>query len=89
MHEFAAAYAAMSTTVLSPLTGTLPVALLIGDEAFVAEKPLQYTATFGKSGIAKQAGRDVLVEAGRNLHPKPFRQLLRFRRKAIVFASHG
>ena len=33
--------------------GTMPVILVIGDEAFMADKSLLYTATAGKSGSAK------------------------------------
>jgi hypothetical protein len=32
---------------------TLPVILMIGDEAFMADKALHYIAIAGKSGIAK------------------------------------
>jgi hypothetical protein len=48
------AHGLVDATIAKPGNAvTLPVILLIGDEAFMAEKPLRYTAKAGKSGIAK------------------------------------
>jgi uncharacterized repeat protein (TIGR03803 family) len=49
-----AGYGLVNTNYAKPgVAVTLPVTLVIGDEAFMAEKPLHYTATAGKSGLAK------------------------------------
>jgi len=48
------AYGLVNATIPKPGDAvTLPVTLVIGDEVFMAEKPLHYTAVAGKSGLAK------------------------------------
>ncbi|HUJ10091.1 MAG TPA: immunoglobulin domain-containing protein [Verrucomicrobiae bacterium] len=48
------AHGLCNTTVRKPGIGaTLPVALLVGDEGFAAETQLLYTATAGRSGVAR------------------------------------
>jgi len=42
-----------ATTAKSGWGVTVPVAILVGNEAFATEKPLNYIATAGKSGTAK------------------------------------
>jgi hypothetical protein len=49
-----AAHGLENKTVLKPGEWiTMPVGVLIGDEAFADEHPMVYTATFNKSGSAK------------------------------------
>ena len=48
------AYGLVNATIQKPGSGiTLPVALTIGNEMFMADKPLHYTAVTNKSGLAK------------------------------------
>jgi hypothetical protein len=48
------AYGLVNATIPKPGTAvTLPVMLMIGDEVFMAEKPLHYTAGANQSGLAK------------------------------------
>ena len=49
-----AAYGLVNITVSKPgVRVTMPVVVLIGDEAFAAEHPMSYTATKNQSGVAK------------------------------------
>jgi hypothetical protein len=49
-----APYGLVNATILRPGNAvTLPVTLLIGNDAFMADKPLHYTATVNRSGTAR------------------------------------
>jgi hypothetical protein len=53
-HDPWAAHGLVNATVKSPgVPVVLPVAVLVGDEAFAAEPTLKYTATIKKTGTAK------------------------------------
>ena len=49
-----AGYGCVNAAITKPGNAvTVPVTLLIGNQVFMAEKPLHYTAIVNKSGLAK------------------------------------